>query len=186
MFTPKQSQKILGWTIETALNLLVELYSSGKTILKQSEITNYFNQYVEGSDISSRRISRVSYELKRQKYIEIDEGDSVRLTDKAKIRVIEKCVAMNPHDKKRRLISFDIPETKRVQRNCFRRAIKKMGFAQIQKSLWVCDRNIGDLVEIAVKEFKVEEYVAYFVVETSNIDKYINKILSQRKTVTDY
>jgi len=181
MVTPKQSQKILVWCIESALTLLIRFFSSQKSNIKQDELTEYFNNHLEGSGISKRRISRISYELKRQNYVEIGKGDSVKLTDKAKIKMIDKYVSQHIKDGKRRLVSFDIPETKRRQRNAFRRSIKKMGFRQIQKSLWVCDQNIGDLVEISAKEFKIEEYVAYFVVQSSNIEKYIDKILKHKK-----
>lgn len=176
---PKSSAKILTWCINSALGLLVDYASSKRKPLKQCEMTGYFHSQLSGSAITKRRISRMSHELKRLKYIDTGDGDSIRFTDKAKIRIIDKFVAANPNDGKRRLVSFDIPETKRTQRNAFRRSIKQMGFRQIQKSLWVCDHNIGDMVEVVSREFRVEEYIAYFVVESSNIDKHINTILSK-------
>lgn len=181
MVTPKQSQRILSGIIEDALGFLVDYFSSKNKFLKNSELNDYLYDCFDDKGISRRRISKISYDLKRNNYLDIVEGDSVKLTDKAKIRVIEKYASLNPHDGKRRLISFDIPEVKRRERNGFRRTIKKMGFKQIQKSLWVCDQNLGDLVEVAIKEFKVGEYVAYFVIERSNIDKYISKILKRKR-----
>lgn len=179
--TPKTSAKFMAWCINSALNLLVDHVKSKQKPLSQEELTGYFRDQLSDSEIPNRRISRVVYDLKRHNYIEFDEGDSVRFTNKAKIKLIDKFVSINPADRKRRLVSFDIPETKRTQRNAFRRSIKQMGFRQIQKSLWVCDRNIGDMVEVASKEFGVEEYVAYFVVESSNIEGYIKKILTKPK-----
>lgn len=180
---PKTSKKILVWGINSALGLLADYISSKQRDMRQEEVSEYFRNSTKGLGISNRRISRMTYELKRQKYLEVDDGDSVKLTDKAKIKIIDKFTTTSPYDKKRRLISFDIPETKRRQRNGFRRCIKKMGFRQVQKSLWVCNKNIGDMVEIAVREFEIEDYVAYFVIESSNIDKYINKILVKQKSV---
>lgn len=178
---PKTSARILKWCVNSALNLLVDYMKSNQKPLKHNELSGYFRNQFIGSGISSKQISRVVYDLKRQKYVEFDEGDSVRFTNKAKIKLIDKFVSLNQPDRKRRLVSFDIPETRRKQRDAFRRSIKQMGFRQIQKSLWVCDRNIGDMVEVTSREFGVEEYVAYFVVESSNIDKFINKILSKSK-----
>jgi len=55
-----------------------------------------------------------------------------------------------------------------------------MGFVQIQKSLWVSDKNLGELVEMVVKEYKVENYVAYFIIDNSNIEKHIGNLLLKR------
>jgi len=164
--------------IETALNLIIEFVKKHQRSMKQTEMLDYFNVRFGASGISRRQISSVIYSLKRNNYVEIDNGDSVKFTNKAKIKMIDKLV-LDQKDHKRRLVSFDIPETKKRQRNAFRRSIKQMGFRQIQKSLWVCDRNIGDMVEMLSKEYRVEEYVAYFVVESSNIENYIAKILSK-------
>ena len=106
------------------------------------------------------------------------EGEvSIKLTNKAKIKIIDKIIEGKEKDNKYRFISFDIPERLHYYRDLFRRAIKRMGFRQIQQSLWVTDKNIGDLVEIAAKEYGVEEYVAYIVAETSNIDAHIKQTL---------
>jgi DNA-binding transcriptional regulator PaaX len=179
--TPKTSAKFMTWCINSALNLLIDYVKSKQKPLRQEDLSGYFRDQLTDYGISNRQISRVVYDLKRRNYIVFDEGDSVKFTDKAKIKLIDKFVSINPADRKRRLVSFDIPETKRRQRNAFRQSIKQMGFRQIQKSLWVCDRNTGDMVEVASKEFGVDEYVAYFVVESSNIDKYINRILAKPK-----
>lgn len=184
MVTPKQSQKILVWCIESALGLIVDLVETAGRKLKQAELRQCFTESLEGSGISKKRITRVTYDLKRYNYIEAFEGDSVKLTDKAKIKVIDKYVSLYKADGKRRLVSFDIPEVKKRKRNAFRRSIKKMGFRQIQKSLWVSNVNLGDLVEIAARECGVGDYVAYFVVESSNIEKHINKLLTP-KTITN-
>jgi len=181
MVTPRQSQRILSGIIEDSLGFIVDYFTSRNKILRNSELNDYLSDCFTDKGISRRRISRINYDLKRSHYIKIGEGDSVKLTNKAKIRIIEKFASLYPNDGKRRLISFDIPEVKRRERNGFRRTIKQMGFKQIQKSLWVCDKNLSDLVEIAIKEFKVSEYVAYFVIERSNIDKHINKILKNKR-----
>lgn len=180
MHSPRSSQKLVYWCVDYALNILIDYISDKIDPLKDKQLTKLFNQKLQDKGISKREISRMTYKLKRQKYIEIVKGGSVVLTDKAKIRAIDKYATLTPQDEKRRLVSFDIPEAFKKQRNSFRRTIKRMGFRQIQKSLWVCDRNVGDLVEIAAEENQVGEYVAYFVIEKSNIDKHIEKLLQPR------
>lgn len=181
MVNPRRSQKMLLWCIESAIGLVFDLIEASGRKIKQAELNQYFSESMEGSGIDGKRIKRVVYDLKRYNYIELGEGDSVKLTNKAKIKVIDKYLGLNKPDGRRRLVSFDIPETRRRQRNAFRRAIKTMGFHQIQKSLWVTNSNVGDLVEIAARENEVEDYVAYFVVESSNIDSHIKKLLKPSK-----
>lgn len=177
---PKNSQKILVWCLESVLNLVFKAVDHLGTKLSQSELGRYFSQNF-GDDISNKQISQMVYDLKRNKYIHIDSSDSVRLTGKAKLRIIDKISETKDCDGKYRLISFDIPETKKRNRNNFRRAIKRIGFKQVQKSLWVSDRNVADLVDLAIEEYEVDDYVAYFMAERSNIDKYIKKVLAIKK-----
>ena len=170
------SQGLIKWCVESAIELIYNACEKAGERIKGDELNQYFRNQLDNSGIDNKAISKVAYELKRNNYL-TTEGDSVKLTNKAKIKIIDRFTQNKKPDGKRRLVSFDIPEVKRSQRNAFRRSIKKLGFHQIQKSLWVCNTNVGEMVEMAAKEYDVEEYVAYFVVESSNIDKHINKIL---------
>lgn len=177
---PKSSQKIMSWCVESAINLIFNAIGSIDAKIRQSELKNVFIEESSEYGYSSCRVNSTLYDLKRRNYLEYDQGDSVRLTNKAKIRIIDNIAKSSETDGKFRLVSFDIPETRKTDRNCFRRAIKRMGFRQIQKSLWVSDRNIGELVEMAAKEYKVSDFVAYFIADKSNIDAYIKKILKKQ------
>lgn len=180
---PKNSQKVMSWCLETAIVLIFNTVESIGSRIKHSELGRYLSQSTSDLNISGRQISSMVYDLKRRNYIEIEDGDSVKLTNKAKIKIIDQIASTNNVDGKCRLISFDIPETKRTNRNNFRRAIKRIGFRQVQKSLWVSNRNVSDLVELAIKEYKVSEYVAYFVADRSNIDSHIANILNPKKDI---
>jgi hypothetical protein len=123
--------------------------------------------------------------LRRRKYIEVIKdssgNESFTFTNKAKLKVLDRIADAMEIDGKFRFISFDIPERKLNDRNRFRRAIKKIGFIQIQKSLWVCNRNVGELVEMAAHEFRVEKYVVYIISEKTDIDGLIKKMFSTKK-----
>jgi DNA-binding transcriptional regulator PaaX len=101
---------------------------------------------------------------------------SIEFTNKAKIKVLDKLAERKKADNKLRFVSFDIPEDKRQNRNLFRKSLKKLGFKQIQKSLWVVNCNVGDLVELAAYEFQVEKYIVYLVSEKTDIDGLISKM----------
>jgi DNA-binding transcriptional regulator PaaX len=145
-----------------------------------SKLNDYIAVNTSHLDVSSQDISKMVYELHRRKYIENRDGDSIVLTNKAKLKIIDRITDEEGRDGKYRLVSFDIPEIKRGNRNCFRRAIKRMGFVQVQKSLWVTDRNVSDFVEMAAKEYGVDDFVAYFVAEGTNIDKHIADVLIRK------
>jgi len=178
VINPKNSQKIMAWGVEMAIGLLFDATVALGNKIAKTGLFEYFKEEVSEGDAKNSQISKTIYELKRKGYIQF-EGDSVKLTNKAKMKIVDKITAELGTSKKYHLISFDIPEIKRQNRNGFRRAIKKMGFVQIQKSLWVTTKNAGELVETAAEEYGVGDYVAYFVSEKSNIDEYIAKIINK-------
>lgn len=70
-------------------------------------------------------------------------------------------------DGKWRIVSFDIPEQKRVIRNLFRRNLKKWGFKILHKSVWVSKRDIYHKLTEYVKELKIEPWVT--VIEADKV-----------------
>ncbi len=173
------SEEAIKWCLETSIGFIFSLFERHNKRVTRDELNRKFQEETAKFKVSNRQASQMMYDLKRRNYIYYGEGDSVVLTDKAKIKIIDKVIQMNRQDGKPRLVSFDIPESKRNNRDKFRLAIKRMGFRQIQKSLWACKYNVGDLVEIAAAEYKVSDYIAYFISEKSNIDTHIAKVLNK-------
>ncbi len=171
---PRDSQRVMAWCVDSILTLIYRGYQSA---IGREDLENRIYEHAKKLGVSKKKAYRMIYDLKRREYIAISTNDSVVLTNKAKIKVIDAIVNNNRKDGKYRLISFDIPEIMRVERNHFRRTIKRMGFRQVQQSLWVSDKNIGDLVDAAAKEYKVSSYVSYFIADASNIDRHIARVL---------
>lgn len=173
--------KTIRKTINFTDKVLEVLYGIGEVIdsftIKRSDISNALNVNFGGYDWSKTKPSKLLNNLERQGYIKRSETaqNSVEFTSKAKLKIIDKISGKKKTDGKFRFISFDIPEEKRRARNAFRRAIKRIGFVQIQKSLWVCNKNVGDLVELASYEYKVEKYVIYIVSEKTDVDGIIGR-----------
>lgn len=128
-------------------------------------------------------ICRFIQSLKQRNYIEVktnkDGQESLRYTNKAKLKMLDRIADKCGKSELLYLVSFDIPEQLKIKRNQFRRAIKRMGFRQIQKSLWITDRNIGEFVELAAKEYEVEDYIVYIQALRTNIDKIIRTSLKK-------
>lgn len=131
------------------------------------------------SDWSDSKISKKICEMERVGYLKHNhQSDSIEFTNKAKIRIIDTISLMHEVDGMFRFLSFDIPELKRMLRDGFRRAIKRLGFKQVQKSLWVCNKNVGDLVEVIINEYKVNKYVTYIISKKSDIDEQIKRMFA--------
>jgi len=133
---------------------------------------------IRGDGFVVERFSeRINY-LEKQGYIEIDDNNSIRITNKGRIVRLEKSINC-VKDGKWRLLSFDIPEKQKIQRNKFRRSIKRIGYKQVQKSLWVCPYVKADEIDLLVDEYKIREFVAYFVVEKTDIEDYLVSLFKE-------
>lgn len=123
--------------------------------------------------------ARVLENLKRRGYItkmQDENGNvSVRFTAKAQMKLVDKITSSMKLSQRYHFMSFDIPETYRHKRDKFRSIIKRMGFKQIQQSLWTINKDVGELVQMAAKECEVEDYVVYIVSAMSDIDSQLDK-----------
>ncbi len=116
--------------------------------------------------------------LKRQQLIEILEASNgmvkVRLTNKGKKRLAEYSLSAleirkpEKWDGKWRVLMFDIPahpKTYQYARDALRNKIKKLGFRQIQKSVWVYPYECEDELLFIAEMFKVQKYIEILTVE---------------------
>jgi len=78
----------------------------------------------------------------------------LKLTDKKKRR-----------DRKWQMVLFDIPESKRKQRNYFRKALRYLGYKKLQKSIWVCPYDILGETEKLIKRYNLKPFVELLLIE---------------------
>lgn len=178
---PKKSQEFILYGIESLLNILLDLTANAANKITQSNLTDFVSDEIRISEVDVKRLSKSLYQLKRRGYLEVIE-DSVALTNKAKMKMVDRISSNMQDDNKYHLVSFDIPEVMKRNRNRFRSTLKRIGFVQIQKSLWVSKKEVGELVEIAAEENGVGKFIAYFVAEYSNIDRHISKITKRNNS----
>lgn len=166
----------LEYILETMENL-VELS------LEKKAAFHHLHNFSQDS-WSKPEISRFIDSLRRRGYIEINKenkNQSIQFTNKTRLALLDQLSSKAEADCKNRFISFDIPEPMRNKRNAFRRLIKQLGFRQVQRSLWVCNKNVDQLVELAAYDCGVEKYVVFIISEKSDIDGIIEKILASIK-----
>jgi len=103
------------------------------------------------------------------------------LTDKGKIR------AMNYHfekmkierkdwDGKWRIVVFDIPEKIRRGRDILRDKLGRLGFFELQKSVFVFPYQCEDEINFIIEYFNLRRYVRFGVLEKIDNDLHLKKI----------
>jgi len=89
--------------------------------------------------------------------------------DKMKIKKPEQW------DKKWRIVLFDIPELNKKERDALRFHIKKLGFLEYQKSVFIypydCKKEIGYIVEF----HNIKKFVKFIVADLLDNEKYFKK-----------
>jgi virulence-associated protein VapD/predicted transcriptional regulator len=79
-------------------------------------------------------------------------------------------------DGKWRIVVFDIPERKRKLRNIIRFHLKKIGFLQIQGSVWVYPYPCEEIVTLIKTNFNFDNEVVYLTTESFEKDIKFKKV----------
>jgi len=96
----------------------------------------------------------------------------IELTQKGKIEVLKYQILKTEdrmEDGRVCIVCFDIPEHVRSVREVFRRFLKKIGFEQVQKSVWQSQKDVCGLMFSLVKHLRIEKWVVVF-----NAEKILN------------
>ncbi|MBI2635576.1 MAG: CRISPR-associated endonuclease Cas2 [Parcubacteria group bacterium] len=111
-------------------------------------------------------------EFHHDKLIDFKESSNgicrIILTEKGKKKVIafdlDNMAVKKPAfwDKKWRVVTFDVPESKRPARNALRDKLSDLGFYSLQKSVFVYPYNCLDEIEFIAEIFQVRPYVRFF------------------------
>lgn len=140
-----------------------------------------FYKHVESNSYSrDQLVDRVRAMINRG-YIEAVEESgsrSIRLTRKGKIKRLEKSTNQEI-DGKWRFISFDIPEKLKTLRLRLARSLRRIGYKSVQKSLWACPFIKANEVNLILEELCLRSYVAYFVVEKTDIKEHLEELFPE-------
>ena len=174
--------------IVEVLDFLLSVPESYYLSFSKKDFYNIFNGLPADKKLTCSNIARIFNQLRKTGYIKVEtnkEGNtSVRFTNKSRLVLVDKYALRLTSSDVYYFISFDIPESLRLNRDRFRRIIKKLGFIQIQKSLWVNNKDAGDFIEAAATEYKVNDFIVYISSNNTNINDYINQKLSISKRST--
>ena len=112
-----------------------------------------------------------------------DNSCTMILTEKGKLRALtyhfDKIkVKEGNWDGKWRLITFDIPENKRKGRDALRDKIKKFGFYELQKSVWIYPYRCKDEMDFIIEFFGLRKYVRFGILESIDNELHLKKIFN--------
>ena len=131
-----------------------------------SDILKTTRQKLEYSNNTRRMVSKGLLKYK-------NTGGEVKLllTDKGKKLAQEILLndfslnkKINKWDGKWRLVMFDIPERKRRLRNLVRFHLKRVGFVQIQGSVWIYPYPCEEFITIIKNNFNLADEIIYMEV----------------------
>lgn len=125
---------------------------------------------------SKKKVSVEMRNLSRTKLIrkiaKTKEGNyKIELTEKGRLKALEYYflkqlkIKDKTWDGKWRMLIFDVPEELRNGRNALRWKIKKLGFYELQKSVFVIPYECKKEIDFIVNFFGMRPYVHYGVLE---------------------
>lgn len=130
---------------------------------------------------SKRRLSKYISKLKTDGLlIAASDGNNLILSQmgKQKLKTLKNKMPFRGYVKKGHsrlvIISFDIPELYRKERDWFREALKYLGFSMTHKSLWVGKIGIPKQLISDLEKIKILEYIKIFEVTKEGTLKEIN------------
>lgn len=139
------------------------LISITRAIIRYKKYNNKyknFDEYVLARSLSGLNKNKIII-LK-----EVEGKFTVKLTEKGKRVVKEilfdsmKIEKQKIWDRKWRIVIFDIPENKRrSMRDAMRQKLQKIGFFQLQKSVWACPYPCEKEVQLICEVFDINPFV---------------------------
>jgi len=103
------------------------------------------------------------------------------LTEKGKETAIEydikklKPKKLKKWDGKWRIVIFDVPEDRRAKRDTFRIRLKKLGFLELQKSVWISPIDYEREINYLAKAFDIVKYAKFIVADSVSNKKDLKK-----------
>lgn len=136
--------------------------------------------YKPARGLSSWQIKRTLKRLQEKKLVGMSkEGDKtvVRLTKSGRLKVLKyklEELAIKPlkrWDHKFRLVIFDIPKEYKYRSSVFSRKLKELGFALLQKSVWVCPYPCEDEIDFLKEVYEIKPFVRLVTAEKIDLQQ---------------
>lgn len=134
-----------------------------------------YKQFKRWQKFDKRKLKQTLHRLHKQKIVKVVEKNNqlvVELTDKGKSKAakyqLDNLQLKKPAkwDKLWRIVIFDIPEKKKAAREVLREKLKRMGFYQLQKSIFVHPYPCKTEIDLLKSSYEIEPNVALITAKT--------------------
>lgn len=110
---------------------------------------------------------RIRY-LRRKKLIstrKTEEGLLYELTDEGRVELLSRCVKERPllSNDEVCLVVYDVPVEASLGRDALRYFLKRIGFTQVQQSIWQTDKDVVSEVRAFVRSAKIQKWVQVYL-----------------------
>lgn len=171
-------QKIILGSIATAGILSVALLApNALQALKPLGLDKKFKNFKNDTNRSLSRLLNSSLVV----FIEKDGKKYLKLTEKGKLKLIRleqynfQLKKPKKWDNKWRIVIFDIPQKRRLQRDNLRFTLKQIGFVRLQNSVWVYPYDCEDLITLLKLDFKIGREILYIIADKIENDKILKE-----------
>ena len=147
---------------------------------------NILKGFNKSGKYEKEKVCDAFYKLKKQGYISIQQKNHqiyISLTKEGKKKAgrfqIDSLAIKKPKkwDSMWRLVIFDIPQLKNVQRNAFRGKLIELGFMLLQKSIWIYPYQCKDEIGLLRDFFGLtEKEIRLITAKNIENDSYFRKI----------
>ncbi|KPJ54926.1 hypothetical protein AMJ47_02545 [Parcubacteria bacterium DG_72] len=123
--------------------------------------------------------------LYRSKAIKKQENENgsvtIILTEKGKVKALNyhfenMVIKKGKWDKKWRVVMFDIPEKISKGRKVLREKLKKLGFCELQKSVWIFPYECKNEIDFIIEFFNLRKYVRFAILDYVDNEFHLKKI----------
>ncbi len=175
----------LGSTSQKVLLLL----GTGLALGLSGSPTRYF-KIIEATgktwkDIEKRALHRAIKNLYQSKLINIEEKSDetvvLTLNERGKEKTLKyklgemKIPQMKKWDQKWRMVVFDVPEPKKKIRDILRFHLKKLGFFEFQKSIFIHPFKCKNEIDFLIEFYNIRPYVRFIIAEDIDNQLHLKK-----------
>jgi CRISPR/Cas system-associated endoribonuclease Cas2 len=141
------------------------------------EIGKLWKENINGKELKSQTDSLYRSKLIHRKNNK-DGTITLFLTNKGKMKALtykfeELKLKREKWDGKWRMIFFDIPEKQRFARDVLRDKIKKMGFYELQKSVFIFPYECENEIQFVIEIYGIIKWTRFAVIEKIDNDIYL-------------
>jgi len=141
----------------------------------------------EWKKLNPKELKRCINDLCRYEFVgrskKEDGSTGFYLTEKGKWRALDYKLENIKNKKenwdgKWRMVAFDIPEKFKRGRDALRNKLKKIGFCELQKSVFITPYSCKEEIKILVDFFELKKYVRFGVLEYVDNEAYFKKVFT--------